>query len=201
MLYGRFGDAEMIPRIMTAARLITARYGDTVAGGGGRTWDCSYFVGQIIRGVIGLDDVFPPSKASYQITPEFASLARGKSFFGSGISVYFLYDSESDDHPNHSVHVGIGLNFPGYNRLVPGSRGTALSDLLVIDLYEITGVHEAESWSVHRGSDWFNTTPLADVGVVAHPGASAPDFGSDRFVVSGGFIRLSEIIQSIDYRA
>jgi hypothetical protein len=197
MTFSKIGGYLTMERAVECAKHIIAKYDDPWDAAPARHWDCSLFVGQVVRFMLGVPDLFHSDAGNYQSTHGFASIAVGGPCGASSLGVFFIHDDQSLVYPSKTVHIGIVLDSPGTSPLVPGISAESLRDRLVMDLYETDPLM---GWSIHHPSDWFSATPLSEVTLAPFTGAAAPDFNGNRYAITGARLNLRAIANDARFR-
>jgi hypothetical protein len=174
-------------------------YGDDVVEHVARKWDCSSFVARAIRSITQVDDVFKSTSLMQITTGVFCAYCQDvPAFDARQLPLLFLYDKNSTNNAQKTIHMGIALPNLAYFRLLAGATGENLHNVVSLDLAQVGTVTDTPG--LHVVADWFSITPLNEVGLTRFPGTEPPEFGSRRYVIAPAFLPLDPILRVAAFR-
>jgi len=193
-MYEAFDAARSFSRLVESIH-----YGDDIVEHAARKWDCSSFVARAVRSLTKVDDVFKSTSLMQITTGVFCAYCQDvPAFDARQLPLLFLYDKNSTNNAQKTVHMGIALPNLAYLRLLLNATGENLKNVISLDLKEV-GIGD-NTPGLHLVSEWFSATPLEEVLVKRFPGTEPPDFGSARYVVSPAFMPLDPLLRVAAFR-
>lgn len=204
MYYPTLSPFEFFQRATVVARRLNVTYGDPIPVGDanpGRTWDCSWFIATVLRYVLGLPDLFRGAAGVQATTHGLAGYCvpvHLAHYVGGSIPLIFLHDSESTAWASKMVHVGLLAPDARWFNHLRHPEGRECEGLTVCDLRGIPTACRPQNGKV---ADWFSNPSVAPtLREVSFSGQAAPDFGSDRYVLTIAALPVQQFAEQEDLR-
>lgn len=186
-------------RAIAASEGITALYGDTWSEDPTREWDCSLYVWQVIRRLLGIPAIAAHTGSEITTQGLHSRCTILPPCFSSYLTLLFVHDTTNPfSHQAETSHVSVLIAPDSRLPMHHGPVGSRIRDVLVLDMDATAPTH---GWQVHSPERWISSVSWDDIWLSnVIPGEPPADYHGVRFALSLGYLALRPLAREPSLR-